>query len=490
MQIKIFFIICFLINFYFNLFSQESQLSSPSQQENNLVVPLYFELYYKPNFDVLPEVEYEDVNLPYEHYISPEFEKDKLPTDFFTESLKKTNFFSSISLGNISSFLVKAKEINEKSIFGFSFSNESKQISFFNSLDKLSNYNYNFIYKKTFDSFVLGSDIEAKTILLNNSVEQYSVNILVNKIFKYFDFTYTPYAQLNKISEYNFKYLFLINNFSLNFVPYYKILCNLGIEYLHNRKKNLYFYKLTAVFKDFLIDHNKFELEAKYSDKNDFFYFVKLTQKLKDLLFNLQLGERFYYDYLKSYFIKFPILKLSENSSFIYPRNRICSFGLDFGKTLLDLKINYTKENYDKFPSYILNNDVVLPYYINDLDVENLYLFSQISFSDFSILKFNIRYGLNNKILFYPKVEYGLDVENKIKSFYFITKLIYKDKILVDNEDNVLKESLVFEFITKYKISDNLSVDFSSSYPLLGKNYICPNLILEPYLFLGVSFNF
>lgn len=475
----------------FSVFAQENVLTSTystvSEDYDSQTTPLYYEFYYTPDFFELPQIDYEDVTIPYLHYISPDLEKIKLDNNSFVDkiSLVEKNFHFIIGnnyiLDNNIKFISPYYDLVSKINF------ENLKVVCFDSREMFKQFNYFLKYSKPFNNWFINFQTENNINYLNEFLNIYRVKTDIKRFIKNkFEISYCGnmlYIK-NKYDK-----IFKLNEVNTNILLSNKILTEVGVKLIDN---NELLYTLDFVSKEIL---PKFSTEMKMSYDNlnkNMHYIFSFIQNIQNSNFGFFYVDDIDYDYLiNEYFTTLPYFEINTITSFYYPEKKSIGCFLDYLKNNFNLKFKVGATNYKKYPTYFYKDYKVYPFYIENISFYDLNLHIGFKIYGINFILSNNLLFADEEILFKPKIYSNLDVHfNITKNIYLSTKILYNDKIKVDFDNTCIESSLIIDTILKYNIFDNLNLSIALSFPLVGKNYFLPYSFFESSISGGIEFKF
>lgn len=486
---KIYFIIFFIFLTLVNIFAQQEVVISTTianpDEENYQISPLYYKFYYIPDFFGTPSVDYDDISIPYSHYITPELNKATLEnTLFIPKNISEKNVYFEVGKNYILNSNIKFIS-SFYSLSSFLEVNNS-QINYLNLAESLKQLNYYFNYYKTFKNLYIDFQMLTHINYFIEFMNLYTTQLNVKNFIK--DKLETSYAGAILYVKNTYGKIFSFNTISLNALLNSKLLIGAKIKLIDNDGL-LYTFNLISkeVFPRFATS-----IDISYDNFNkNIYYNFSFTQNIFNLLFKVSYDNDIYYDYIQNYFSKIPILKLNNPDIFFYPERKILGLGVGYQKDVFSLQLNVSHAEYKKYPTYIYENNNVSPFYLESLNFNNLDLSTNIGIQNVNVNWVNSLIFSEEEILFQPKVSSSLDVISNIyKNVYLSIKLLYNSKTKVDFNNTWIKQILILRPVLKYEIMDDLKLYFNFSLPLIGKYYFIPYAFFGPYVSFGIEMKF
>ncbi len=450
--------------------------------------PLYLEFYPQPKIIEIPVIDYETIEVPYKKYISAEIKKkellDKVYISSSTEKIISKSFFWEKSY----SFFVETDKIVPSEIFKLKTQNSSKKI------EQNKNYNYvdiNLLYNKVFDKHIAGFKSEFYSKNFNNSLEQYSIffNFLKN-YFKNICFSYEPEIFYINSSDENFIFYFIWNGLNVSYVPSHNYLFSLYIVPVNINNSFLNYYILKTIIKNYFWYDFKTELSLSVNDKTQDVYFeTDLEQKIGLLKIELNMNKKYYYSYLKEYFIKLPYVNF-KNYNVIIPDRNEYYVKTTFGNTNSNLYFGYNKIKYDYFPTYKYEGTTVVAY--NEIDVEYpLYTLGLKTKNKNIIFTYEINSTADKEeILFIPQQQQNIILEIKFSKLHIKNLIAIKNRMYTNKNKMFLNDNFVYKTDISFLLRDEIMINILYTLPIYGKNYLQPGIYLEPEVMFGMKISF
>jgi hypothetical protein len=110
--------------------------------------------------------------------------------------------------------------------------------------------------------------------------------------------------------------------------------------------------------------------------------------------------------------------------------------------------------------------------------------------SKISFIDFEVKYLLSGEICFYPKLVSQICVNKEFfRNVYFLIKLLYNTKTKVA-KDRYIDQNFVSEWKVGYKLKERFDIELFVSQPIMNKYVVQPEIILNPYVQIGISLQF
>ncbi len=487
---KIYSIIFLIFLISSNIFSTEQIIISTSSInsgiENYETPPLYYKFYYTPDFFGAPSVDYEDLSVPYLHYITPELNKDKIENVLFVSAkdlLKKSLYFT---IGANYVLNTDIKFVSPYYNLSFFLGFDSFKTNYLNSIENLKKFRYSLRYYKPFNNlsvdFQLGNRINYFIEFLNLYTAHFNIKKFINGKF---EISYSNDVLYIKSTS---DKIFSFNEINANALINTKLLMSSKFKLIDNDRL---IYAINLASKEILPRFSS-NIEIDYDSlSKDIFYTLYFSKQVVDFYFNVSYVNDIYYDYIQNYFLKVPIFQLNNNGDFYYPKRKVLGFYTGYQKNFLNLKLSVEHSDFQKYPTYIYKNNNILPFYLEFLNFYNLSFNIGLNFQNINVSLENNLIFSNEEILFSPKIGSSLDIFlNIYKNIYLSIKLLYNSKVKVDFNQTYIEPNLVLDTMVKYEIVDDLKLCFGLNSPLVGKHYFVPYAFFEPYISCGIEMRF
>ncbi|MEO0224990.1 MAG: hypothetical protein ABIL76_07885, partial [candidate division WOR-3 bacterium] len=277
--------------------------------------PLRFRIEYTPQDTENPNIEYEDIELPYQLYISSELTKLKLnyklltPQDLSKKDIKilffKDYYFLNLDIKNL------------KNKNGFELSTYSKKLLVSKdniNFSCLKNY-YHFNHYTLFEKLILKNELHYIIQYIENSTHQLDYSLEINKIFsESIIFSILPYLQYNFSKELNVNNLFYKNDINLDIFIHDKIITGLNFSLLNKYT----FFNTNIILKNYPIENFYFDFViGTEKDIKKIYYKTKLYKSIFNFNTTFIFKKSIYYDFIKEYFINFAEVYFKENINYI-----------------------------------------------------------------------------------------------------------------------------------------------------------------------------
>lgn len=447
---------------------------------------LKFRLEYNPRDAEIPIIEYEDIEVPYQLYISSELRKQRFTSYFaLLQNLSPKNIKILFGKDN---YLLGAYLKNLQKKANLEFNTNFKKI-LVNAKDFNKHYvdcNCFLTYYAIFDKLVIKNDFAYQNQYVENCLRQINYNLEVSKVFnKSVIFSISPSFQLNFFKETNLK-TFFKSNFNMDLFITENLMTNLNADILNR----VALFNANITFKNYPIEnfYTKFSLGTE-KDIKKLYYQTKVYKNLLNFDISVMFRKSLYYEFIKEYFIKFPEINYEKD---IKDFPEIDNLEVKLGYTYKNYTINLTFDQtfYSYYPTYIFLDDNIEPYFIENLKEKLLKCKFKMLLKNFS-LTFESSYLVSpEELLFTPTFTNGISFSWLLKeNLYFEQKFLYNSRTLVDFH-RYLAENAIFSTELKYFFSNTCALGVILSLPFNNKNFITPNVYCYPYLLCGVNFKF
>lgn len=468
------------------LYAENISVSSePVTSQDEIQTPMFFKFYYLPDyFNPSLSIDYDDIVSSYKYNISPQVKKIGLSETIFSTQQQEKNKFNLYLGENIAVFLT-TKNVFENKNMSFDLQFDKFRVLYFDEPKKQIVFCTSFMYTQIVDSFVFINKIKTYSDYLTNVYNQYSIDIDVNKIlFNNLGLSFVP-----QIMWYNNEVcdkLFLINKVGIDFLLNKK---NVGFSiegrYLDLDRTENFIATVKTLIRDVIVDGNT--ATVSYSlDKNDNLYYeLKFGQKTKKLEITFVGKKEFYYEYINNYFISFPKIEVDNTTNLYFPTIEGYSIESNYRNKNFAFSLFFDKYLYTKYPGFVFENNNVVPILLDNQEVCSLRLKSKISFIDFEV-----KYLLSGEIYFCPKLVSQICVNKEFfGNIYFLIKLLYNTKTKVA-KDRYIDQNFISEWKIRYKLKERFDIELFVSQPIMNKYVVQPEIILNPYVQIGISLQF
>lgn len=450
--------------------------------------PLRFRIEYTPQDTENPNIEYEDIQLPYQLYISSELTKLKLnyklltPQDLSKKDIKilffKDYYFLNLDIKNL------------KNKNGFELSTYSKKLLVSKdnvNFSCLKNH-YHFNHYTLFEKLILKNELHYISQCIENYTHQLNYSLEINRIFsESIIFSILPYLQYNFSKELNVNNLFYKNDINLDIFIHDKIITGLNFSLLNNYT----FFNTNLILKNYPIENFYFDFVIG-TEKNikKIYYKTKLYKNIFNFNTTFIFKKSIYYDFIKEYFINFAEVYFKENIKYL-PETKTFEASLGYNYKNYIINIIYNQTLYDYYPTYIFLDGKVETYSVEDLKEKSLTYKFELPFKNISLF-FELTQIIHPKeILFKPKLTTTINILGDItKNLYFEQKFLYNNKTLIDNSNNYLDENIVSFTELKYFFNENVAFNIMLNFPVNSKHFITPNIYYSSYFLCGINLKF
>jgi hypothetical protein len=465
------------------LYTEEIFVSSePVTTQEEIQTPLFFKFYHLPEyFTPSSSIEYEDILVPYKYVLSPQVKKINLAETMFLFPRKEMNKIN-LFLGKNNFVSLITNNIYEHKNFKFNLQFSNTKILYFNEDKQFVSFDTNFIYEQIFDSVVFSSKIKTLSNYISKVVNQYYIDVSINKVvFSSIEFSFTP--QVIWYNNEDCDKLFLINMFTTNFLIKNFVFLLEGKFYKFDNEEN-FTTTIKTLLKD-IISGNSVSFATSWDKNYNLYYELETSQQTQNFDFVVATKKKFYYEYIENYFINLPYIKINKAETFCFPSVENFSCKCRYKSKNCNISLLFDKYRYTKYPTYVFQDNNVVPLFIDNTEISTIGLETQIFFVDYKI-----KYLLSEDILFYPKVSSEICVSKDIfKNIYFLIKLLYNSKIKVTTE-LYTEENFVSQYKIGYKLRDKFNIELFVLQPLNNKYVLQPQIVVEPYIQLGINFQF
>ncbi|MCX7910811.1 MAG: hypothetical protein N2505_04445, partial [Endomicrobia bacterium] len=357
--------------------------------------PLQFRFEYIPKEIETPNVEYEDIEISYNQYISSDIMKIRPNYKFLIPyKLKKD---AKVLLGGKDNYLISAdvKNLQENGNLNFSIKSEKFSVVKNNVNDYYINLGYYLNYSKIFNNFVFTNSLSYNNQFLNNSSRQINYDIEINKIFSpNIILSLLTSFQQNFIEYKNntFDNLFIKGNAKLESIINNKMMTGFNIEFFSN---NSILFTTGVTFKNYIIDNSYLNFILS-TDKNTkhFYYQIEFCKEFYNFNFSINYEKKLYFEFIRDYFIKFPQVLYKE--IIYFPEIKAFETSLEY--KYKNYKINFLFDSifYNYYPTYSFSNNTTELCFIEDQHLTYLII-------KFSVLIRNLIFNYNLNYLIFPK---------------------------------------------------------------------------------------
>ncbi|MCS7228199.1 MAG: hypothetical protein NZ839_04470, partial [Endomicrobia bacterium] len=468
----------------------QTYISTPtiSGDDFDLNIPYFLKFYYPSDFFEVPEIDHEDISIPYEKYVVPDIEKLIVDTTLFIP-VDKTKNVITIRTGNTNECKINIKNISQKEIIDCIL-NYYKTPVLLNDLNnkEYNEFNYNLQYSRTYDNLAFNGKLVWQNKYITEFINQYSLSCGIKKFFnEKFELFCVPESLLIRDEIKN--RLFFTNIFGLNIIMD-KIMFIFTTRWLSFNMKEKLFYNITTTVKN-LIPTLVLSASCEYdiSDKR-FYYTTELTQKIGMLNLTVSARNSIFYSYIYDYLLKFPEVKFDDSTFIYYPKLRSFIIGSSYTTKNFYVKIIFNRKNFSQYPTYVYRDNQLNTYYMNTTEFDLAILENKLLIFDKITIDYIIHYIIStkNEILFQPRLTMEVNfLHNEIfPGVEFRSSLLYKDKVRIASTDLYLNPELITQINVDYKLNQFLSLSLSGCLPLIGKNYLQPGVVLKPFVSAGV----
>lgn len=451
--------------------------------------PLKFRLEYTPRDTENPNIEYDDLQAPYQLYISSELLKLKpnyqpmmLLQDLSKIDLRslfyKSNYYSNLYVKNL------------QSKTNLEFNAELKKLMF-----KKDNFDVPYLYSNYYlshyiiiEKLIFKNEISYQSQNLDSSIRQINYDLEIKKILnRNFILSISPFLQYDFSEELNINYFFSKNDVNLDVLLNDKTMASLGVSLLND----FFLFNTNIIIKNFPLEN--FYLNSILSlekDTKKIYYQTKFSKSMLGFSTSIVFKRAIFYDFIKKYFINFPEVYFKDGIKDL-PEREALELVLGYKHNKYTINIFYNEELYSYYPTYILLNNKTETYVIENLKIKFLTYKIELPLKTISLnLEFS-HFISPEEILFKPKLVVGLNLMGYIiKNLYFAQKFLYNSKTLLNNFDRYLDENIVSTTELKFFVSENFAFDVLFNLPVKSKFFITPNLFYHPYILFGFNLKF
>ena len=476
-----------IIFLFITLYAEDKDIfiSSNTSAFEEIQTPMFFKFYSLPEyFDTSLLVEYDDIISPQILMFLPQVKKINLPDTVLYRYQQQKNMFSLFFSKDFSVFLTTKDSFNNKNInFEFEFNNT--KVSYFGEEKKFYSFDTTFMYTQRVGSLIFVDKIKMYSNYLTEFFNQYSMDLNISKVvFDKIEFLITPQATLYKNE--NSEKLSFVNKIGMDFlVNKINVIFSLEGNYYNFDDIENFAFTTKMLLKDVVYSGNTTKVSTSLDKDNNLYYELELSQQTKHFEFSFINKKEIYHNYINTYFISLPYINVRENTKFYLPTVKNYSLKCGCLTDNFSISIFFDKSVYNKYPTYIFENDEVVPFYIDNQEIFSLYVKTKVFFVDFEM-----KWLLFDEVLFFPKLSSQIYFSREIfKNIYFLIKLLYNTKTKVAT-GTYIEENFVSEYKIMYKITEKLDIGFFIFYPLKNRYAIQPHMYIEPYIQIGLNFCF
>lgn len=472
------------------VYSQQVEISTSTGEQNlDIEIPKRFEFYYPVEFFEVPDVEYEDISVPYSKYVSAELEKLVIDHKMFVKN-EKFKHELSLYTGDCNLITVDINNVSSNSIFK-NYAKYSRIPVMDNNMynEFCCNFEYNYIY----NTLVIGGGLNLLNKYVTKFVNQYGLNFVFKKIlFNKIELFYTPEVLLFRNTTTEDK-LFLSNFLGVNIIIN-KTLISCGAKLFDFDTHIKRMFNINFAIENFILQNLRISLGCDYDNTNNELYYTSEVRKKFGMVdFVILKNKSILHDFVYNYLVNLP--QVEYNTFHPFPEKNLFSIVLTVPKEKFFIQLSFDKQNIKNWPTYIFENNLVKTYFLNNVESMSVVFNTKFKIFKNTVVEYFLNYILSeNEILFLPKLNSSINCSLTILPHVeFLFKLLYKSKTKIFESiyDKIyLEPQLVSQIEIRYHIKENINIGVFTSFPLINKNFLQPDIYVQPYISAGINIKF
>ncbi|MFQ3675381.1 MAG: hypothetical protein SNJ64_02415 [Endomicrobiia bacterium] len=375
-------------------------------------------------------------------------------------------------------------------ILDFNFLNTTHKVN------GISLQNYNFaktgiVYNKIIKNYILGFEMNFYDQSYRYNLQQKETNFLFIKNFSQnINFVYEPQIFFVQENKQNLNYYLINNRLSINYIPKHNIFFGVSFVPLYYNNYHINYYTVKMVTKSLLWSHMNTKISFSRNDQTEKYYYdIEVTKNYGIFGIEISNNKKYYYEYIKNYFIKYPNINF-RNFKFSIVDLQDFSIKTTLGSEINNMFIKYNTVEYDTFPTNIFVNNNLNTMYKKD--VKYNVITCGLNFgSDKLVLGYNTELvSDSDKIFFVPQQKQEIKFELKNKTIKFSNTFIINDKILINENNDYLSNNIVSSTELEFLLTNEIRFNILYNSTITGKNYLQPDIYLSPNILFGIKLNF
>ncbi|MCX7940878.1 MAG: hypothetical protein N2555_03810 [Endomicrobia bacterium] len=485
-NIKYLFLFCCYIIFRYFVFAQEVEVSTYSQVYDEDLIPFEFKFYHTPRLYETPSVEFDEITLPYQKFVQPEFGKQLLTTDVLSPAVPHNEKIAQMNFGIGQSVLIRTNLFSNRGKFGISLGQNNNITNHFKDW---SQYFYDAKIQQVLNSFVFTVDTKFQHDNFLSAKNLFNFEGKAEKIFSSdFSIRYTPQINYITLNNGTISKSFITNTLNGNLFVSDKVLSSVGIRLLQLDDTNYFFISGEIISNDLFLKRMSMRISIDLDKENsDWYTLAEIKYKLSFYNIRLSFTKDLYYKYLETYFISLPEITFSTNDKIYFSERKETTLGIEYRKNNCSIAGVYTNTYYTKFPTYIFDSNLVKPHFQDNITVSKLSIasnFKYIGFNNSFVLSYLI---IPENTYFIPKLTSEVVFSKMFhKNFEFVQKFLYNDDIKVNIDDGI-SSWCVSNSCLVYKVNKNIFLNLIYQVSLANKHYLQPGIYMPEYIRFGAQ---